>query len=513
VKLDEQPTFENLRPEEFYRLLVHETRELLCLHSMDGKFRYANPASIATVGFEPDELVGMDPYDLVHPHDAASLRASHASVLRGEDPPALTCRFRRKDGSYTWLETRAHPIRTRDQRTLGLISSSRDVSRRVELMDRVAEREATLRSILGSFDDLVFVFDRDGVFIQYYQPNARTDLYRPPENFVGEHFSKVLPPQVAAPLAAALREIVEGEPLAQFDYELTIRGEPRHFGAKLSPLLDGVGALRGSVAVVREITERMIAEESRLALIRTRDRSDRLEALAYLAAGTAHQFNNLLTVIQGNLHMAREAAEDASVSELRSELDGALQAAGRAADLTRRLLNSAGRFGGPMESLDLRAMVESHRESWESLLPEGIPLRAELHEEVPRVLADRSRVREAVEHLVLNAGEAIGDDGEVVIRVESRTFMAEELMPNRTGPEAEPGEYVVMEVSDSGEGMTPELLARAFEPFFTTRFVGRGLGLSEVAGTMRRHQGAVLVDSVPNHGTTIRLLFPVADGD
>ncbi len=490
-----------------YRLLVEETPELLCLHALDGTFLFVNPASMAVLGYPPKELVGEDPFELVHPDDVAALENAHQVVVDGAPQAALTFRIRRKDGVYIWLETKAHPLRALEDSVTGVVTSSRSVTERVELVEELALRESTLRSVIGSFDDLVFVFDREGRFREFFQPGGRDELYRHPEEFVGRHHSEVLPPPVAEPLEQALTAIVDAQSAVGFEYELPLGPGLRHFEARLSPLLGGDGGVHGAVGVVRDVTERKAEEKHRLALIRAAARAERLESLGYLAGGAAHEFNNLLTVIQGNLLMARDEA--LGPPEAREGIDAALEAASKAASVTRRLLASVGDLGGPMASVDMGALVAELEGEFLEGLGAGVELTLDVEDSLPRVRGDEGRLRQAVREVVANAGEAVAEEGRIRIRIFSESFDENALEGNLIGPSPDPGDFVGVEVHDDGQGIDPELVPRMFEPFFTTGFIGRGLGLAEVGGTIRSHGGAILVDSRPGEETQVTLLIPV----
>jgi PAS domain S-box-containing protein len=493
-------------PNLLFRLLVEQTPELLCLHALDGTFLFVNPASLPVLGYEPGELVGEDVYDLVHPEDRSELRRAHGAVLEGAEQTALTFRMRGRDGCFVWIETKAHPLRAVGEEITGVITSSRDVSKRMDLVERLEGGEAILRSVIASFDDLVFIFDGDGRFREYYQPRGRGNLFQPPEAFVGRHHSEIMPAAVSAPLASALASLAEGQEAAGFEYQLSLPTGIHHFEARLSPLIGTGGVVSGAVGVVREITHRRAEEEARMALFRAGVRAERLEALAYLAGGTAHQFNNLLTVIQGNLMMAQEETE--GMEEAHLGIAAALEAVDRAAELTRRLLTSAGDFAGPLESVDIQDLVTGLGGDPLDGLKEGIRFEVDLPASVPRLRGNRARLLEAVRQVVANAGEAAGEGGAVVLRVGHGPYGAEALRENRIGPAPEDGDYVAIEVSDNGPGIDPEILPQIFGPFFTTRFIGRGLGLAEVAGTLRSHGGAVLVESQPGSGARFTLLIP-----
>ncbi len=166
-----------------YRMLVEQTRELLCLHDIDGTFRFVSPSVKAILGYTPGDLVGTHPLDLVHDDDRAAAEKALAELSDAPHARMLTLRFRHADGAYLYLEVQSRLLRGPSDRLEHIVSSSRDVSDRVALLRRATDAEAHMRSVLASFDDLVFVFDGGGCFLEYYQPRER-QLATPAEDFL-----------------------------------------------------------------------------------------------------------------------------------------------------------------------------------------------------------------------------------------------------------------------------------------------------------------------------------------
>ncbi|MEX2529969.1 MAG: PAS domain-containing protein [Gemmatimonadota bacterium] len=489
-----------------YRVLVEETRELLCLHEVDARFSYLSPSISQLLGYSPADLVGTHPFELVHPEDRPEAEAALESVLRGGETPVLTSRFRTSEGGYRWIEVQTRALRSGGDEVTHLVTSSRDVTQRMELLGSVSEREATLRTVIASFDDLVFVFDPEGRFVEYFQPAHRVDLHAPPESFLGRSFQEVLPDHVAEPLGDALRRARAEEAVQEFEYELMVGGEQRHYQARLSPLILHEGAGGGYVGVVRDVTLHRLAEEERLELVETRERARRLQGLAILARGTSHEFNNLLTAIQGNLALAMEDLEDGHAAG--ETMSQALESARRASEVARRLLAFSGEARGRRESVDPVELVGKILRGQKER-PDGIRMQFSIEGEPDPVSGDPEMLGSALDQLVRNAIEAHPDgEGLVEVSVCSREVSAEELAESRLPPPPLPGRFTLIRIVDSGEGIPAEDLERMFEPFFTTRFLGRGLGLAEVAGVLRSHDGAILVQSEPAVGTRVDVLIP-----
>ena len=230
------------------------------------------------------------------------------------------------------------------------------------------------------------------------------------------------------------------------------------------------------------------------------------ESLGVLAGGIAHDFNNILTVVLGSAGLARKVLPINSPAN--GHLDQIEQASRRAADLCRQLLAYAGRGQPGMGKTDLNQLVRNSTSLLVIPASKLAKVRFELADGLPPVSADAAPIRQVLVNLFTNSLEAIGDaEGEVVVA----TQLIDVTPGTSAGYHLPPsiGRYVRLSVSDTGPGITPAVSARMFDPFFTTRFAGRGLGLAAVLGIMRAHHGAIRVASEPGKGTTVEALWPV----
>jgi CheY-like chemotaxis protein len=233
----------------------------------------------------------------------------------------------------------------------------------------------------------------------------------------------------------------------------------------------------------------------------------KLDSIRVLAGGIAHDFNNLLTGVLGSASLIQETLEpNHPASEL---LTGIIQTSEQLAHLTRQMLAYAGKGRFVLEAVDLSAMVREMRELLRPSIPNEVTLHLDLGKDLPAVEADRSQVQQLLMNLVINAGEAIGNhDGLITVRTRSRTVNDRYIRTHPETADLSPGEYVVLEVRDTGCGMDADTKARIFDPFFSTKFSGRGLGLAAVAGIVRGHKGAIIVSSHPGKGTILDVLLP-----
>jgi signal transduction histidine kinase/ActR/RegA family two-component response regulator len=240
-------------------------------------------------------------------------------------------------------------------------------------------------------------------------------------------------------------------------------------------------------------------------------RTQKLESLGVLAGGVAHDFNNLLTGIIGNASLALETV--GSDSPAREFLEDALEASQRAADLTRQLLAYSGKGRFVIEPIDLSELVRQINVLLHTSISKNVQVKLELPAGLPCIIGDSGQIQQVIMNLVINAAEAIGPErsGAVHVRTGVENVDADGLSGSVVADNAVPGEYVYLEVRDTGCGITQSRLARIFDPFFTTKFTGRGLGLAAVQGIVRSHRGVLKVESTPGDGSTFRVLFPATE--
>jgi PAS domain S-box-containing protein len=259
------------------------------------------------------------------------------------------------------------------------------------------------------------------------------------------------------------------------------------------------GQINGAVVTFFDITERKRFEEK----LR---HTQKLESLGALAGGIAHDFNNLLVAILGNASLGKDiTATEPRLGSLFEEIE---LAARRAAELTKRMLDYAGRGPSQLEEVELSAIVHEMTRLLKPIIPKHVEVHHQFQEDVPSFQADAPQLRQVVMNLMTNAAEAMADaPGKVLVVSACRRFAQAELEPFLG--EVSPGTFVVLEVTDTGIGMDEATRAKIFDPFFTTKFKGRGLGMATVLGIVRGHHGAIRVESREGAGTRAVVLFPV----
>lgn len=298
--------------------------------------------------------------------------------------------------------------------------------------------------------------------------------------------------------------------LTPFDmaYRIVVNGRTRWLRVRTEPFFDHDGCtVLGHIGSVVDSTAERFAAEERAKLQTQLQQARRMESLGMLAGGIAHDFNNLLVGILANASMAREEAGLSPGG--REALDDITQAAQRAAELTRQLLSYAGRARVQRSHVSLPSIVVELPKVLGARVPSHVKLEVHAVDSLT-VDGDETQLRQVVLNLVTNAVDAIGQrPGVVEIAVSTMEFGAAALQQCLLGRERTPGRYAVIAVRDTGAGMSSEVQERMFDPFFSTKSGGRGLGLAATLGILNGHGGAIEVQSSEGVGTTVRVLLPL----
>jgi two-component system, cell cycle sensor histidine kinase and response regulator CckA len=380
---------------------------------------------------------------------------------------------------------------------------------RQRAQEALAESETRYRLIFENLMDIVCLLDEQLCFVDV-SPSVQALLGYTPEELIGRSVQELMPNgalerarQDAAMLFSEARPEPQTYPLVAKD------GTLRHIEIVAAPMGRGEGS-RGIVLVARDISPRLEAEErlhqTRAQLVQ----AHKMESIALLAGGVAHDFNNMLTAILGNIELAMMEVEEGT--QLHGDLTEARRSAERAADLTRQLLLFSHQQALEMGSTDLSQVAQDLLKMLGRLIGEDIRIVAELCPEPPRILGDAGQLQQVLMNLCLNARDAMPEGGILTIQVD-QVVLGEDDAARML--HARPGRYARLSVTDTGIGMTDDVQERIFEPFFTTKAAGRGtgLGLSVSYAVVRDHGGWINVYSEPEQGTTFRVYLPACDED
>ncbi len=381
----------------------------------------------------------------------------------------------------------------------------------------VKEREqcrARVRNILQHSREILFGFDLCTGRFDYLSPACLSltgytdgEVQAMGANGLLQHLHPEDLEKIYRLISLVRQSAGEREWTGQVDYRfLHHDGQYRSFSDHLHVIYDGAGQAVYLSGSAREVTQIARLEDSLRMLEKRFQDGQKMAGLGLLASGIAHDFNNLMTVVLGNVELA---LLDCGGSD-GSTLDEIKKAALRAAELANQMLVYTGKTARVAGSINVSSVVKEMGSLLDVSISKKVTLRYCLSENIPFIRGDISQIRQVAINLITNASEAIGDHpGVIAISIHAVELKEGEL--ERTVPPGglPSGCYVLLEVSDTGDGMSEETLQKIFDPLFTTKITGRGLGLASLLNVVQRHNGAVEVKSEPGHGTVFRVYFPV----
>ncbi len=334
-----------------------------------------------------------------------------------------------------------------------------------------------------------------------------------PEKFPGtlEAFLDVVHPDDRDRVESVIENFLNDYLPFSIEFRIMHSGGPVkmvHVQAEAS--FDSHGNHGRGTGTVQDISEQREAEDNRLKLERKLLRTQKLESIGTIAGGIAHNFNNLLMAIIGNLDLT--LFELPPGSSLRGNINKALTACERAASLTRQMLAYSGKGLFTLNNIDLNDIIRNSSELFQSSVSRNITLDIITTPNAPLIKVDEGQIQQVIMNLLINASEAVGDNPGSISLSTGIQDCDDKFLSRSSLEETPPaGRFVYLEVSDTGCGMEEETRQRIFDPFFTTKFMGRGLGMSSVQGIVQAHKGAIVLESEPGCGSTFRVFFPVIE--
>ncbi|HQL30701.1 MAG TPA: PAS domain S-box protein, partial [Thermoanaerobaculales bacterium] len=528
--------------EERFRAIFETARDCVFVKDRNLVYTHANPALVALYDTTPSALVGTTDAALFDAKTAARIREVDLRVLQGSvEEDFSTSRIRGVDHVFHTVKV---PLRDDTGTVVGVCGISRDITEqtRAEAVERTMGAilrasviTSDLRALIGEIRDILSgLIDTTNFFVALY--DDATGCYSFP--YYADKYD-VVEPDAAEALPKSLTDYVRraGQPLlvnrddfvdlqASGEVELVGTDSVQWLGAPLTrgERVIGVVAVQSydnpelyterdinllgyAAGTISIAIDRARVEEERQALAARAFRSQKMESLGLLAGGIAHEFNNLLQGILGASGLASQLLP--ADSPVHRQLAAIEKAADAAARLTRQMLAYAGKGRLIVGDVDLSAEIEQTVRYLVGTLPPSAELCLDLQSDLPPITADAAEIRQMVSNLVTNAAEALGEGGgSVLVRTTVESCDRSMLAKAVVGEELAPGSYVVLEVTDTGCGMTADTASKVFDPFFSTKFTGRGLGLAAVAGIVRTNGGGIIIESELGRGTKVWVLLP-----
>ncbi|MCF7838671.1 MAG: PAS domain S-box protein [Candidatus Marinimicrobia bacterium] len=488
---------------ELHERLALDSRTIAWTTDADGLYTFISTAVETILGYRQDEIVGkLHVYDL-HPEEGREdfKKMAFAVIQRKDDLSNLDNPLQAKDGSIVWVTSNARPILDADGSLKGYRGSDQDITERKQ-----AEQELVrLSTAIEQAAEVVVITDAQGT-IQYVNPVFEKVTGYTRAEVIGQTPRLLKSGKQDAEFYRGMwAALTAGEVFACRMVNRRKDGTLYTEEATISPVKDAAGRILNYVAVKRDITAHLRAEEERAELKSQLTQAQKMESVGRLAGGVAHDFNNLLMGIMGYTELCQE--EIALDHPIREFLDAIRTGAQRSTEITRQLLAFARKQTIAPRVLDLNDAVGGMLKLLRRLIGEDVKLTWRPGSDLRRVKLDPAQMDQILANLCVNAQDAIGGVGEIALETGSVVIGAELCAQY---PEAIPGAYVFLAVSDNGCGMDQETLAQIFEPFFTTKGVGEGtgLGLATVYGIVKQNHGFIDAYSELGRGTTFRIFLP-----
>ena len=493
--------------EHRFRAIFDQTFQFIGLLDVEGTLLEANETALAFAGLRPQDVIGKPfwetPWWTHSPALQKQLRdavqaASHGSVVRFE------ATHPGRDDRLHYVDFSLKPVYDARGAVVLLIPEGHDITERKAAEDALRRSEERFRFLVQNQAEFVVSCQPDGTltfvndsFCRYFGVRA--------EDAIGSNIVERLASKDQQTMAALIAGLTRHKPVASGEYLVIAMSEEQrwtHWTA--SSILDADGRLTAIQLTGRDIHDRVMAEEARQKLEQQLLQAQKMEALGQLAGGIAHDFNNLLTVIAGHTDML---LVDKGDHPARHDLQQILHATDRAASMTRQLLDFSRQSVLEPKVINLNTVIAEMETMLRRSIGEHIELIVRAAPDAHAVKADPDQLGRALLNMAINARDAMPNGGTLVI--ETRNVVLPDLATGDAG-DAGTAPYVLLAMSDTGSGMTPETKSRLFEPFYTTKEQGKGtgLGLAVVDGIVKQSGGRIDVYSEPGAGTTFKVYLP-----
>ena len=501
---------ERRRSEASYRAIFDAIEDAVFVLDLDsGRVVDVNPKACSAYGYTRDELLRLGAGDLssgIPPYTGAEAvrrldEARRGRVMRFE------WHVRKRDGSLHWDEVSLKRVEIAGRPYV--LATGRDISARKADEERLSASESQYRAIFHASVDALVLRDADFRIVDVNPAYEQISGLRR-EDVVGREALTLTRDADRTPewRRAVHVQALAGEPV-QFEAR-AVRADGTRFDLEIRAVPIVHRGRPHVLYVGRDITERREAEERRLALERQLRQAQKMEAIGQLAGGVAHDFNNILQSILGNLVLASERQEALGDERLGKYLERSQRSVERARDLIRQMLTFSRGQRAERRTRALPGLVREAMGLLGSSLPSSIELRTRLDEGMPPASLDPLQIEQVLLNLCINARDAMRASGTIELGARAVRHSRAECASCR---QAVAGRFVELSVSDTGGGIAPRVLERMFEPFFSTKETGKGsgMGLAMAHGIVHEHGGHILVDTEPGKGSTFRLLCPAIE--
>ncbi|MGD1076154.1 MAG: PAS domain-containing protein, partial [Thermodesulfovibrionales bacterium] len=499
------------KSEDKFRSLTESSSDWIWEVDAEFRYTYSSPKVKQILGYEPEEMIGRALFDLMPEKEVRMIQNEVTTSFReNRHLERLEHVNLAMDGRLVTLETSAVPFFDASGIFLGYRGIDRDITERKHAEKQLASVNAFLQSVIDGVADLIMVFDKD-YRVKLMNKAAREfslgDRPMTESLFCYELFHRGRASCSKIGMNCPHAVIFEtGQPVTVNHTHIDKDGQEKAFEIHASPIFDETGKVAEVVEVCRDVTKKMVLEEERKKIEARLYREQKEESILTLAGGIAHDFNNLLMAVLGNAEMLQMGFQPSMKGYIFTE--NIVNASKRMADLTNQLLAYAKSSMRQPETISLNDSVKEALNLTHKGKANEIEVALDLSEELVPVFADPAQMVQVFVNVFANAFEAMEKNGGC-LSVRSENTVKEKPWEcqrfNHVHPE---GQYVYIRIADTGPGIPEDLQGRIFEPFVTTKFLGRGLGLPAAAGILENNSGCISVESYHGKGTILHVYLP-----
>jgi PAS domain S-box-containing protein len=483
------------RSEEHFRSLIEHSSDIITIINRDGTISYESPSLERVLGFKPQELIGRNAFEWIHPQDVpAVIEALTRPGGLSARSQSVEYRVQHKNGSWRVLETLGTNLLD-EPGVAGIIINSRDITERKQAEEQIREQAA----LLDKAQDAIIVYDLE-TRIGFWNKSAERLYGWMADEVMGLRVDDLLHRADSHASEEARAQALQSGEWSGELHQQTKSGKHIAVESRLTLVSDGDGKPKSMLVINTDITEKKRLEAQFL-------RVQRMESIGTLAGGIAHDLNNVLTPITMAIRMLRDEVSSPSAQQILNTLEAS---AHRGAGIVQQVLSFARGVDGERTIFQIKHPLTEVVTIARDTFPRSIHVTFRINKDLWPIVGDPTQLHQVFLNLCVNARDAMPHGGRLQVEAENTAIDSNYAQMQ---PEAIPGPYVVVTIADTGVGIPPDLLDKVFEPFFTTKEVGKGtgLGLSTVLGIVRSHGGFLNVYSEVGKGTRFKVHLPAVE--
>ena len=497
--------------EEEYRSLIENQTDLVCRFKADGEFTFVNQVYCDFFDLSQDHVIGKKWQKFLVNDDHKIIEEMLSMLSPSNQTAVIEHRLRSGRGKIHWMQFVNKGFFDASGKLSEIQSVGRDITERKRIEEALNQSETYLKTLIHSIPDLVWLKDEKGMYLfcnskfeRFFGSNDQEIIGKSDYDFVDKELADSFRKHDLLAISKGGPSINEEQVTYADD------GHQEILETIKSPIYGANGQLIGVLGVARDITERKSAEEERRKLENQLRQSHKMEAIGTIAGGIAHDFNNILGIIIGNMELAIDSLDD--LNPVRLYLEEIKKASLRASDVVKQLLNFSRKTEQSKEIIDILPIVRESVKLLRSSIPSSIDIQVNIPDSLKTIKADPTQLHQVLINLCTNAAHAMENEGGILNIELSEVEL--NAVTSTQFEEIHPGTYVQLSISDTGDGIDSNIKANIFDPYFTTKAMGKGtgMGLAVVLGIVKNHNGAISVYSEPGQGSVFKVLLPVAEG-